>query len=145
MCRSDLFDKETFEEALASPIQEGNSAEWVNEIRRSHQDAPHADLRLEFLVRDLERIGSETVLPTPTAIDADLQRMVDRSNDLASAQESRRRIVELLGRESFLEPLRRADGPEVRRLLRDITRLMREMDQLVTRAVDGAGTDGGGE
>ncbi|KAM0799606.1 hypothetical protein BDR22DRAFT_963704 [Usnea florida] len=147
MCRSELFDDETFEAVLASPIQECTSTEWINETRRSHQDAPHADLRLEFLVQDLERIGSESALPTPTAIGADianLQRRVNRYGDMTIAQERRRRrIVEMLGRESFLEPLRRGDGAEVGRVMQDLTRVMREVVELVTGEVDGAGTDGG--
>ena len=162
LCRSELFDEETFDEAIASPVEESDSADWVNDTRRLHQNAPHGNLRLESLARDLERIGRETILQTRTAIAADvatLRATVIRYGDMVREQE--RRIEELVGpleglRENPLrERLRHADWAEVERLetdlmmLQDTTRMLREVFPIVTGLTgvesDGAGTDGEAE
>ena len=153
MCRSELFDEETFTEALNSSIEESDSAEWTNETRRLDQDAPHAGLRLEFVVRELERIGSQTILQTRKAIATDIASLrgtVNRYGDMVREQE--RRIEELVGPlQGLPERLRQADWAEVERLedelvmLQDTTRMMREVFPVVTGMNTVVGTDGGGE
>ena len=105
------------------------------------------------MVRDLERIGTETILRTRTAIAADiagLRATVARYGEMVREQE--RRIVELFGPlQGLRERLREADWAEFERLddelvmLQDTARMLREVFPVVTgmNAVDG--TDEGGE
>lgn len=157
MCRAELFDKAAFEEALASPIEESDLAEWLKDTIRSHKKAPHGRERTEILMRDLERIGRETDLRVSAEMDADiasLQRMRDRFREIVRISEER--IEELVSAQGLAQLRRRAESAEVQNVEADLAMLRWEMARMravsphVTGAVTdfetgGGGMDGGGE
>lgn len=125
MCRGELFSGEAFKIPLSSPPEEGDVADWVRDTSLLYEGDLNAKERMEYLVQDLQRVGS---VPSerPTATTAEIvQGFLNGYDDMIQRQESR--LAGLLSRERLAqdggETLNSTDRVELDELGRDLQQL----------------------